>query len=478
MGATLLRATEPGQPLLLKLDQAVGLFWFARQQRQGRVLWLQAPDLVLPRLSRLLGELTQELALPLAALELKVVGCAPELARLKPLLAPLKLTALSVLEKPQGTVLRFFAETGQLQAQVTGREVKGQPANPERIRVMIVDDSVTIRKLLLSIFSSDPGLEVVAATGHPLEVEGLIAKFRPQVITLDIHMPEMDGLTLLKRFHPRFPIPTVLITSIRKEEGLTVLEALEHGAVDYIQKPTLEALDQVAPLMIEKIKIAAAVKSKARAPQKPALVQRLLAPRGLPSEGGLIVMGSSTGGTEALKEILIRLPEQIPPILIVQHIPAVFSLALANRLHSLCPFEVKEAQDGDEVRANRVLLAPGGQQMQLVHAAKGGGRVVRLDDSQAVNRHKPSVDVLFHSVLQAHDPKRVLGVLLTGMGADGAQGLLALKQKGAKTVAQDEASSVVFGMPKVAIGLGAALEVKPLLEIPELLVRWWGSKSG
>ena len=249
------------------------------------------------------------------------------------------------------------------------------------------------------------------------------------------------------------------------------MEALENGAIDYIQKPSYEALDQTAPLIIEKIKIASQVKLKRRNPE--VTVARRLDAKAFDFHT-VIAMGSSTGGTEALKEILIRLPESIPPIVIVQHIPAVFSLAFAKRMNELCPFEVKEAEDGDEVISNRVLIAPGGRQMKL--DAKTGNLKVTINDGAPVNRHKPSVDVLFDSAAEILGGN-ALGVILTGMGTDGARGMLKMKNAGARTVAQDEASCVVFGMPREAIRMGGAMEVKPLLEIPELLVRWLSTKK-
>ena len=344
------------------------------------------------------------------------------------------------------------------QESVSGGESK-------KIRVMIVDDSVTIQRLLTKILSRDPQLEVIAAIGRPTEAEVRIPQLRPDVITLDMHMPEMDGVALLKRYYPKDPIPTVVISSLSMEEGSIVLDALESGAIDYIQKPSVTDLEQVGPAIIEKVKIAAASNRKAQKSEGSKRLKQKYVKQDL-----VIAMGASTGGTEALKEVLLRLPAEIPPIVIVQHIPAIFSNAFASRLNQLSPFEVKEATNNDAIKKNRVLIAPGGLQMRVKRA--GEGLKVIVEDAPAVNRHRPSVDYLFDSVAEQIGAKAI-GVILTGMGGDGAKGMLKMKQAGARTVAQNEATCAVYGMPKQAVLLGAAEEVKPLLEIPELLVKWF-----
>ncbi len=344
------------------------------------------------------------------------------------------------------------------------------PISSAKTKVLIVDDSPTIRKLLTKLFSESPEFEVVGAAELPSQVESLIQKNKPDVITMDIHMPEMDGVTLLKKILPKYKIPTVMITSISKEEGNTIMSALENGAVDYIQKPSMQELPMLGPVILEKVKMASKVKVAAIEAQaeisKLTVISRTKKNLKLNS---LIAIGSSTGGTEALKEVLIRLPSKIPPILVVQHIPPVFSLAFANRLNEMCDFEVKEAQDGDEVIPNRVLIAPGGKQMKVVK--RGDKLVVQCTDDDPVNRHKPSVDYLFDSVAKVVG-KKAIGVILTGMGADGAKGLAQMRTQGSQTIAQDEASCVVFGMPKEAIKLGAAQEVCNLLKIPDKLIEW------
>ncbi len=339
--------------------------------------------------------------------------------------------------------------------------------SPQRkpARVLIVDDSASVRKLLTSVLSTDPDLEVVGSVGNPLEAEAAIIKLKPDVLTLDIHMPGLNGVELLKKLHPKFGIPSVMVTSVSREEGPLVLEALESGAVDYIQKPSLRDLSTVAPILIEKVKMAATISAKRK---------RVKPPRGLVSRASLeqdtfIAIGSSTGGTEALKDLLTALPEKIPPILIVQHIPAVFSDALARRLNDLCPFQVKEAADGDEITPGMVLIAPGGKQMTVVSAGARGYKV-KVSEDGPVNRHQPSVDVLFNSVANIFG-KNAVGIILTGMGADGAIGLKNMKDKGARTIAQDEASCVVFGMPKEAIRMGGVDEIVALDAIAPKLIQ-------
>lgn len=331
----------------------------------------------------------------------------------------------------------------------------------QKTRVLIVDDSQTIQELLEKIINQDPGMEVVGKTGDPYKVDGLIQQTKPDLITLDIHMPGMDGVTLLRQIMPKYGLPVVMISSISREEGPQVLQALELGAIDYIQKPEMKSLGELAPQMRERLKIAA----KSR-PQKKRGVQRKFTGE-ISGADSLILIGASTGGTEAIRVVLESFPKSIPPILIVQHIPAGFSAAFAKRLNDLLPFQVKEAVDGELVEANKVLIAPGGLQMGV--RSLGGKLAVQVLDAGSVNRHKPSVDYLFQSVSRL-GIKNVVGVIMTGMGADGARGLKDLRSGGAKTIAQDEESSVVFGMPKEAIRLGAAETVSSLDKMTENII--------
>lgn len=409
--------------------------------------------------------------------EVKIIAMPDSLSFIADFFAMKKITNLKRVEKEGAVEVMFLPALNKVRVSKESKihSVKGQlavsPVIKEKFKVLIVDDSKTIRNILNKIFSSDASFEVCAMAEKPSDVEDLILKHRPDVITLDIHMPEMDGVTLLKQIAPKYHIPTVMISSISMAEGPLVLEALEHGAVDYIQKPELSEIESVTPLILEKVKTAArANMSKSNKKRNGRSVQVT----GTCDLKSLIVLGSSTGGTEAIREIITALPNQIPPMLIVQHIPAVFSAAFAKRMNDLCPFEVKEAEDGDEVRANRVLIAPGGKQMKFVY--KNGKGHVEINDDEPVNRFKPSVDYLFYSVaknLYTH----TVAVILTGMGKDGARGMLELNKGGVKTIAQDEYSSVVFGMPKEAIAIGAADYVEPLNEIAERIVQLTHEKS-
>lgn len=329
-------------------------------------------------------------------------------------------------------------------------------------KVLIVDDSKTIRQLLKNILNQDPQLQVVAEAETPLQVEDLIKKHKPDVITLDIHMPQMDGVTLLKKIHPLYNIPTVMISSISRDEGSFVLDALEAGAVDYIQKPSLHDLKDVIDQIRERVRTAASaqIRNKKTAPPQVRISGKL-------DQGHLIVIGASTGCTEAIKTILQRLPSEIPPIVIVQHIPPIFSAAFAERLNQIMPFDVKEARSGDEVRPNQVLIAPGGKQMAVKEI--NHKLVIQITDDRPVNRHKPSVDYMFESVSKLN-LKKVVGLILTGMGADGARMLKKLRDSGAETIAQDQSSCVVFGMPKEAIQIQAAKYVLPIDQIANKVV--------
>lgn len=397
--------------------------------------------------------------------EVKIIANLRLIEKVSTFLESKGCTQLKKIEKKDRTEIVFLPEMNKVRVSIESLQPvqKAAPfreAKKDKYKILVVDDSKTIRSILNRIFSSDPMFEVCAMAEKPSEVDALIQKHKPDLITLDIHMPEMDGVELLKIIAPKYKIPTIMISSISMAEGPLVLEALENGAIDYIQKPEMTEIVNVTPMIIEKAK--AAVLSKATIQSRNSKAKKQVSEKC--NQDSLIVLGSSTGGTEAIREILTALPDQIPPMLIVQHIPAVFSAAFAKRMNDLCKFEVKEASNGDEVIKNRVLIAPGGTQMKMVH--KNGKTFVEINDDEPVNRFKPSVDYMFFSVAKNLYTNTV-AVILTGMGKDGAKGMLELKRQGVRTIAQDEFTSVVFGMPKEAIHIGAADFIEPLPDIAE-----------
>ena len=329
----------------------------------------------------------------------------------------------------------------------------------QKVKVLIVDDSKVIRSLLKEALSSNEKFEVIAETGQPLDVANLIKKHQPDVMTLDINMPQMSGVELIETLGRENLPATVVVSSLNMNEGTLVMRALENGAFDYIQKPTLEARAEFTEQLLEKLILAAnsKVQLKRRVISGPSLRQAKL------ETDGLIVIGASTGGTEAVKAVLRHLPKNIPPILIVQHIPPVFSRAFADSLDSMCEFDVKEAEDGDKLEPGRAYVAPGGMQMRLKKDSRNSYSL-SITKGEKISGHSPSVDCLFSSVAQTYQGKAI-ALLLTGMGADGAKGLLNLKQKNVFTVAQNEETCVVFGMPKQAIKLNATQKVIGLHEM-------------
>ncbi|PWU19332.1 MAG: chemotaxis response regulator protein-glutamate methylesterase [Bdellovibrio sp.] len=359
----------------------------------------------------------------------------------------------------------YLAGTKEFKVTIKEEPKVAPGATPrKKIKVLIVDDSSTIRKVLASICEQDPTIEVLGALERPSLVEPFIEKNRPDVMTLDIHMPEMDGVTLLKKIQSKHPIPTVMISSLTREDGPYVFDALANGAFDYIQKPSFQDIPILAPTILERIHLASTSKVQ-RAKAEP--VARPTSEKW--RQDHMILIGSSTGGTDAVARLFRQFPDQIPPVLVVQHIPPVFSKAFADRLNSSSNFLVKEAEDGDLVEPNKVLIAPGGKQMGL--AETSGGKVcVHITDDAPVNRHKPSVDYLFFSAVKLQSTK-VVGIILTGMGADGARGLKALRDLGCHTIGQDEASCVVYGMPKSAAEMGAVEIVSPLEEMGQRISR-------
>jgi len=346
---------------------------------------------------------------------------------------------------------------------------KSEAVPAPKKKVLIVDDSLTIRQLLSAALGQSERLQVVGAIGDPRDVEAAILKFKPDVITLDLKMPHMDGCQLLEQILPKFPVPVVIISAVSREEGPLVLRALELGAVDYIQKPTLQDLRTSASSLLEVV--CQAAEAHVHRQKKLIATDKAVKKRSVSLSRGqqiVVAIGSSTGGIQAITEILTQLPDSIPPILIVQHIPPAFSRPFAERLNSLCSFHVKEAADGDLIYDDQVLIAPGGQHMEIEASSKGFR--VKLSDAPAVNRHRPSVDVLFDSVARLLGCKAI-GIILTGMGQDGAKGLKGMKDAGAITIAQDEASCAVYGMPREAVRLRVVDQILPLDKIPQTLLR-------
>ena len=358
----------------------------------------------------------------------------------------------------------------------------------DKIKVLIVDDSASVRTTLSAILSDDPEIEVMGTAADPYLAAEKIRKEVPDVLFLDIEMPRMDGLTFLKKIMGQRPIPVVICSSLASEHSDVMMEALAAGAVDVITKPrvdTKQFLTDSRMLICDVAKAAAhaKVRSGARKEVKtvveakhfadaviPAISETRAASlrRSIPKTDPIVSIGASTGGTEALAAVLTSLPADSPPILIVQHMPEGFTAAFARRLNGICAVAVKEAADGDLVMPGRVLIAPGNHHMLLRRTASR--YTVTVQDGPYVCRHRPSVDVLFRSSAQ-NAGANAMGVILTGMGDDGARGLSEMKAMGSHTVAQDEETSVVFGMPKEAIGLGAAAKVLPLQKIAGEILR-------
>jgi two-component system, chemotaxis family, protein-glutamate methylesterase/glutaminase len=333
--------------------------------------------------------------------------------------------------------------------------------NGERkIRVLIVDDSAIVRKMLTEALAAEPDLEVVGTAPDPFIARDKILSLRPDVLTLDVEMPRMDGLTFLKKLMRFHPLPVIVISSLAQSSSRTALEALQCGAVEVLAKPggpySVGELKQDLP---HKVRAAAHARVGSTRPQTAAPAPAAPLVLSAASSSTVIAIGASTGGTEAIREVLAGLPGNMPGIVIVQHIPPVFSTAFANRLNDLCKLRVKEAADGDRVAAGQALIAPGNFHMTLRKA--GGEYRVEIRDGPRVCYQRPSVDVLFESVALTAKSDAI-GAILTGMGADGAQGMVKMKRAGARTLAQDEASCVVFGMPREAIRMGAVDRVLPI----------------
>jgi two-component system chemotaxis response regulator CheB len=323
------------------------------------------------------------------------------------------------------------------------------------IRVLIVDDSAVVRKILAKELSNDPSIEVIGTAPDPYIARDKIVAEKPDVITLDVEMPRMDGITFLRKLMRHNPMPVIVVSSLTPKGGELAMEALDAGAVDVMCKPhAAYSVGDMSVELIDKIKTAAKISiRKSTAPVVRTAPAKLSITR---TTNIVVAIGSSTGGTQALQEVLTSLPANSPGIVIVQHMPESFTKAFAMRLNTLCEMEVKEAEDNDRVTVGRVLIAPGNKHMLLNRS--GAVYYVQVKAGPLVDRHRPSVNVLFKSVAK-YAGKNAIGVILTGMGADGAKGIKLMADQGAKTIAQDEKSCVVFGMPKEAIKTGAIKEV-------------------
>ncbi|MFS2003531.1 chemotaxis response regulator protein-glutamate methylesterase [Duganella sp. CT11-25] len=342
-----------------------------------------------------------------------------------------------------------------------------------KIKVLIVDDSALIRSVMSEIINSQPDMEVVAAAPDPLVARELIKQHNPDVLTLDVEMPKMDGLDFLEKLMRLRPMPVVMVSSLTERGSEITMRALELGAVDFVTKPKISiqaGMREYTELITDKIRAASKARVRARTLPQPgadghAPLPQLRNP--LTSSEKLIIIGASTGGTEAIREFLMQMPSDCPGILITQHMPEGFTTSFAKRLNSLCKISVQEAQGNERVLPGHAYIAPGHSHLYLTRS--GANYMTRIDQAEPVNRHRPSVDVLFRSAAQCAG-KNAVGVILTGMGKDGAAGMLEMKNAGAYNFAQDEASCVVFGMPREAIAMGAAHEIGALQALPGMVL--------
>ena len=356
----------------------------------------------------------------------------------------------------------------------------------KKIRVVVVDDSALVRSLLAEIINRQRDMECVGAANDPLIAREMIRELNPDVITLDVEMPRMDGIDFLGRLMRLRPMPVLMISTLTERGAEVTMRALELGAVDFVAKPRIglaEGIKELSDQIVEKIRVAAgahirrvstppgsgAAGAGSAAPVAPAR------PLGRLSTEKLICIGSSTGGTEAVKEILTRMPADSPGIVITQHMPPGFTTSFAARLNTLCQITVKEAVHGERILPGHAYIAPGGKQFRIDRS--GANYVAVVEDGEPVNRHKPSVEVLFHSCAQVVGPN-AFGIMLTGMGNDGAKAMREMKDAGSYNYVQDEASCVVFGMPREAILHGAADEVLPLIAIAPALLSRLSSSGG
>ena len=349
----------------------------------------------------------------------------------------------------------------------------------KKIRVVVVDDSALVRSLLAEIINRQTDMVCVGAASDPLVAREMIRELDPDVITLDVEMPRMDGIEFLSRLMRLRPMPVVMISTLTERGAEVTMRALELGAVDFVAKPKsglADGFSALAAQIVDKIRIAASAKVKRAAVQSNGTIRIdvktqtspvSMTPLGTRGRDKLIFIGASTGGTEAIKEVLTRLPADAPGVLITQHMPAGFTRSFAERLNTLCAMIVKEAEAGEQIRSGHAYIAPGGRQFSVER--HGSSLVAVVEDSALVNRHKPSVEVLFKSAAVVVG-RHAIGVMLTGMGGDGARAMREMRDAGSYNIVQDETSSVVFGMPREAIAHGAADEILPVTKIAAALL--------
>ena len=348
----------------------------------------------------------------------------------------------------------------------------------KKIRVLIIDDSALVREILSRGLAQDPEIEVVGSAADPYIAREQIAKLQPQVLTLDVEMPRMDGVQFLRHLMPNYPLPVIMVSSLTKKGQRLTLDALESGALDFVTKPDMNlarGLESILEEIRSKVKIAAIADVshwKGFTPEresKPILIDARAPQEALAvSTDKVVAIGASTGGVEAINRLLSQLPATFPGVVIVQHMPSGFTQTYADRLNTQCAMEVKEAKSGDRVLPGRVLIAPGAQQMSIHRS--GGIYLARCKPGEKVNGHCPSVEILFQSVARCAG-SNAIGIMLTGMGHDGADAMVTMRQAGARTLAQDEKSSVVFGMPYEAYKRGGAERLVPLDNIPAAMIK-------
>ncbi len=339
----------------------------------------------------------------------------------------------------------------------------------KKIKVLIIDDSALVREILTEGLSQDSGIEILGSADDPYSARDKIVDLCPDVLTLDVEMPRMDGVEFLRRLMPQYPLPVVMVSALTGKGARITLDALEAGAIDYVTKPKSDVASGLSDMLMElcvKIKIASTANVSHWKHKRHDLYDVSVPETGrlIQTTDKVIAMGASTGGTEAIRQILSGFPVTTPGVVVVQHMPEKFTATFAERLNTLCHMEVKEAEDGDRVIAGKVLIAPGNQHMEVYRS--GGIYQVRLNSGEQVCGHRPSVDVLMNSVAECVGENSV-GVMLTGMGEDGAAALLAMRKKGARTFAQDEKTCIVYGMPKKAYEKGGVEMLVPLQHIAE-----------